>query len=152
MLLAAPQLNENEGIAGDRREGRRYSIQMDLRWRLIRRRKLLSSGSGSTVDLSSAGILFDAGRPLPAGLDVELSIAWPVLLNDKSPMQLVVTGRIIRCNANHVAFRMVQHEFRTVAAPHDLRRGLAAVIRPTAVPFAGKAPRVLETQPIDRGL
>src|SRR5438552_2416833 len=150
MLLAAPQLNENEGIAGDRREGRRYSIQMDLRWRLIRRRKLLSSGSGSTVDLSSAGILFDAGRPLPAGLDVELSIAWPVLLNDKSPMQLVVSGRIVRSNGNHVAFRMVQHEFRTVATPHDPRRGLVAIVKPATVPFVTKTVRIMETQPGDR--
>jgi len=88
--------------------------------------------------------MFDAGRPLPAGLDVELSIAWPVLLNDKSPMQLVVSGRIVRCIGNHVAFRMVQHEFRTVAVPHDARRGLTAVIRPPAVPV--KFPRAVEAQ------
>jgi len=142
MLLAAPQLNENEGIAGDRRQGRRYAIHMELRWRLIRRRKLLSSGSGHTIDLSSAGIMFDAGRALPAGLDVELSVAWPVLLNDKSPMQLVVSGRIVRCNGNHVAFRMVQHEFRTVAVPHDTRRGLTAVIRPPAVPLPARTSKV----------
>jgi len=88
--------------------------------------------------------MFDAGRPLPAGLDVELSIAWPVLLNDKSPMQLVVSGRIVRCIGNHVAFRMVQHEFRTVAVPHDARRSLTAVIRPPAVPV--KLPRAVEAQ------
>jgi hypothetical protein len=94
--------------------------------------------------------MFDAGRPLPAGLDVELSIAWPVLLNDKSPMQLVVSGRIVRCNGNTVAFRMVQHEFRTVATP-DARRGLSAVVRQPAVPFVTKpSPRLMETNSMDR--
>src|ERR1043165_3115619 len=124
MILATPQLIQNEGIAGDRRKGRRYSIQMDLRWKLIRRRKLLLSGVGHTSDLSSNGIMFNAGRPLPEGLDVELSIAWPILLNDESPMQLAVSGRIVRCNGNQVALRMVQHEFRTVAVPLDSRRGI----------------------------
>ena len=148
MILAA-QLSQNEGIAGDRRQGRRYSIQMELRWRLIRRRKLLNSGGGCTVDLSSAGIMFDAGRPLPAGLDVELSIAWPVLLNDKSPMQLAVSGRIIRSHGNIVAIRMVQHEFRTVAAPHDNRRGITAVAKPPVVSLAGRVPRMVEPQLVD---
>jgi hypothetical protein len=90
--------------------------------------------------------MFDAGRPLPAGLDIELSIAWPVLLNDKSPMQLVVSGRIVRCNGNQVSFRMVQHEFRTVAVPHDTRRGLAAVIRPPAVPLSGRTTKAGDSQ------
>ena len=122
---------------------------MELRWRLIRRRKLLSSGGGCTLDLSSAGIMFDAGRPLPAGLDVELSIAWPVLLNDKSPMQLSVSGRIVRSHGNFVALRMVQHEFRTVAVVHDSRRGLAAVVKPPVVSLAGRVPRMVEAQLVD---
>ena len=149
MILPA-QLNQNEGLAGDRRKGRRYSIQMELRWRLIRRRKLLSSGGGCTIDLSSAGIMFDAGRPLPAGLDVELSIAWPVLLNDKSPMQLSVSGRIVRSSRNIVAMRMVQHEFRTVAVVHDSRRGLTAVVKPPVIPLAGRVPRIVEEFFVDR--
>jgi hypothetical protein len=99
---------------------------MRLRWKLIRRRKLLASGGGYTVDLSSAGIRFDAGRPLPIGLDVQLSIAWPFLLNDESPMQLVVSGRIVRGDGNHVALRAVQHEFHTVAAA-DFRLEIATV-------------------------
>src|SRR5580692_10274158 len=85
-----------ESIKGDRREDRRYSIHLDLRWKLIRRRRVLDSGTGRTIDLSSGGVLFDPGRHLPVGLNVELAIAWPVLLRNEAPMQLVVAGRIVR--------------------------------------------------------
>jgi hypothetical protein len=101
------------GINGDRRQDRRYRINLDLRWKLIRRRRVLDSGVGKTVDLSSGGILFDPGRQLPAGLRVELAITWPVLLRNEAPMQLIVSGRIVRAGQNGVAVTMSQHEFRT---------------------------------------
>ena len=65
-----------EAIHGDRRYDRRYGISLELRWKLVRRRRVLDSGVGATIDLSSGGILFDAGRQLPVGLGVELSISW----------------------------------------------------------------------------
>lgn len=116
---------KDQGIAGDRRSDRRYELPLDLRWKLIRRRKVLNSGEGQTVDLSSGGILFDSRRPLPVGLDVELSITWPILLNNHAPMQLVVYGRIVRCTGNTVAIRRVQHEFRTMGVGPDQGRSPA---------------------------
>src|SRR3954462_2528244 len=103
-------------IAGDRREDRRYGIHLDVKRKLIRRRRVLDTGTGTTVDLSSGGLLFDPGRHLPAGLNVELSITWPVMLHDVAPLQLVVAGRIVRANGSQVAVRTVQHEFRTIGA------------------------------------
>ena len=100
-------------IAGDRRSDRRYRIDLELRWKLIRRRKVRDAGAGHTIDFSSGGILFNATRPLPIGMNVELSISWPVLLHNVAPMQLVVNGRIVRTMGTHVAVRMTDHEFRT---------------------------------------
>jgi hypothetical protein len=108
-------LKPTDMIAGDRRADRRYDIRLDLRWKLVRRRRVLDSGTGYTVDLSSGGILIDAGRHLPAGLNIELFIAWPVLLHNVAAMQLVVSGRIVRADRSQIAVRMVQHEFRTAA-------------------------------------
>jgi len=128
------QVKENERINGDRRHDRRYQIPLELRWKLIRRRKLLSSGEGQTLDISSGGNLFDARRTMPVGLDIELSIAWPVLLNNVAAMQLVVSGRIVRANGNSIAIRTVQHEFRTVGTPAaDNRHGTAPVRTPPLV-------------------
>ena len=113
--------NEREEIGGDRRSDRRYLIQLELRWKLIRRRRVLDTGTGATIDLSSGGILFDAGRELPPGMNVELSISWPVLLHNVAPLNLVVSGRIVRSAANRVAVRMNQHEFRTTKLSSEHR-------------------------------
>ena len=103
-----------DAIGGDRRQNRRYHLQLELRWKLIRRRRVLDAGTGRTIDFSSGGILFDAGRHLPEGLNIELSIAWPVLLHNSAPMQLVTTGKIVRATSQSVAIQTIQHEFRTL--------------------------------------
>jgi len=85
-----------------------------LRWKLVHRKRVLDTGEGRTLDLSSAGVRFESGRALPEGFDVELSIFWPVLLHNVAPMQLVVQGRIVRSEGGQIVIRMVQHEFRTM--------------------------------------
>ena len=127
----AAKPESTDSIAGDRRDDRRYHLQLEVKWNLIRRRRVLDSGVGQTVDLSSGGILFDAGRRLPEGLNVELSIAWPVLLHNLAPMQLVASGRIVRTNGRHVAIQTVQHEFRTIGVPTEHRDLMAAAGRNT---------------------
>jgi hypothetical protein len=113
---------QTDGIAGERRYDRRYDIELEVRWKLLRRRKVVDTGTGRTVDLSSGGILFEAGRALTPGLDVELHVSWPVLLHDVAPLQLVVMGRIVRSDERHVALRTIQHEFRTMASSPEHRQ------------------------------
>lgn len=115
------QPHEQESIGGERRRDRRYDIQLELRWKLIRRRKVLESGTGRTIDFSSKGVLFDAFRELAPGLGVELSISWPVLLQDAASMRLVVSGKIVRVNGTQAAVRISQHEFRTAGVPQGPR-------------------------------
>src|SRR5674476_1465861 len=113
VLLQKPAA-QRDAIGGDRRQDRRYHLQLELKWKLIRRRRVLDTGTGQTVDVSSGGILFDAGRHLPEGLNIELSISWPVLLHNAAPMQLVMTGKIVRATSQNVAIQTAQHEFRTL--------------------------------------
>jgi hypothetical protein len=136
MMAFPDQANEMEGIGGDRRDDRRYEIHLELRWKLIRRRRVLDSGVGHTLDLSSGGILFDPGRQLPVGLNVELSIAWPVLLHNVAPLQLLVSGRVVRCASNWAAVAMVQHEFRTSGVPAENRAALGAAARAPSALFS----------------
>ncbi len=136
-MTGAAHLNDIEKIAGDRRTDRRYRIQLDLRWKLIRRRKVREVGVGHTLDLSSGGILFDANRPLPSGMNVELSVSWPVLLHNVAPMQLIVSGRIVRSSGTLVALQMVQHEFRTAGTAPEQRDALASVPRPVVISASG---------------
>ena len=92
------------------------------------------SGVGRTIDVSSGGILFDASRPLPVGLNVELSVSWPVLLHNVAPLQLVVSGRIVRVHNHQIAVQMVQHEFRTAGLGGEKNHMLAT---------AGRGPTLL---------
>jgi len=128
-----------EGIAEDRRQDRRYEINLELRWKLIRRRKIRDSGVGRTIDLSSGGIFFDAQRPLPVGLNVELSIAWPILLHNSSPLQLLVSGKIVRVSGTRVGVRMTQHEFHTAGLPAGEREGMPPKNR-TPGPLLSRTP------------
>ena len=124
-VLSQKPAAQRDAIGGDRRQDRRYHLQLELKWKLIRRRRVLDTGTGQTVDVSSGGILFDAGRHLPEGLNVELSIAWPVLLHNVAPMQLVAAGKIVRGDGHRVAIQTMQHEFRTVGIPSEHRNVLA---------------------------
>jgi hypothetical protein len=99
--------------AVDRRQDRRYEIQLDLCWKLIYRCRVLETGTGRTIDLSNGGIHYETERRLPPGLNVELSIAWPAVLDDMGPRQLVVSGKIVRSDGGRTAIRKCQHEFRS---------------------------------------
>jgi hypothetical protein len=122
----------NERIGGERRSDRRYNIALRVRWDLLRRKRLLDSGTGRTVNLSSGGILLETGGYLPVGLSVSLAISWPVLLHNTTLMQLIVDGRVVRSDGGRVAIRTVQHEFRTVGVPLDQHAGKRA---PAVAPF-----------------
>jgi PilZ domain len=130
--------NEPDKISGDRRRDKRYEIALEARWKLIRRRKVLDTGTGRTIDLSSGGILIEAERPLPVGLNLELSITWPVMLHNMAPLQLVASGRIVRAKGRQAAIRMIQHEFRTLGVPSEHRAVLAAATR-TPLAFMGES-------------
>src|SRR5664279_235093 len=132
LVLGKPSV-QGDAIGGERRQDRRYHLQLELKWKLIRRRRVLDTGTGQTVDVSSGGILFDAGRHLPEGLNVELSIAWPVLLHNVAPMKLVATGKIVRGDGHRVAIRTMQHEFRTVGIPSEHRNVLAGATQKPAM-------------------
>jgi hypothetical protein len=130
-VIPAPK---SDTINGDRRQNHRYHLQLELRWKLIRRRRVLGTGTGYTIDVSSGGVLFDAGRHLPEGLNAELSIVWPVLLHNVAPLQLVAAGKIVRGIGNRIAIQTVQHEFRTLGAPDESHK-------PTAASTRAKPPR-----------
>jgi len=100
-------------ISADRRSGRRYPLNLQLMYTVMKRCQVCQTGSGRTIDMSSSGISFETEEALDPGSSVELSIAWPVLLNKTCSLKLIVTGRIVRSGAVRAAIRMQRYEFRT---------------------------------------
>ena len=106
---------QTELIHGDRRADRRYLFEMALRFS-YRHRGENFAGTGSTVDLSSGGIRFFTETPPPAGIDIELRVTWPFLLQNVCPMELVVRGKMVRSEPAFCVVAMQRHEFRTCGA------------------------------------
>jgi PilZ domain len=70
-------------------------------------------GTGTTVDLSTGGILFESDhKPAAPGL-MELAIAWPAKPDHFPSMRLMVIGRVVRVAGTRVALRIRQHGFST---------------------------------------
>jgi len=76
----------------------------------------MDMGAGTTVDLSSGGILFESDHTPAATGFMELAITWPARPNGVPPMHLTVMGRVVRMSGRHVAIRIRQHAFSTPAA------------------------------------
>ena len=99
-------------IHGDRRGDRRYQYEMELRFS-YRLGGAVHFGSGQTVDLSRTAVRFVTDNPPPDGTDVELRIAWPYLLQNVCPLELVVRGPTVANGARGTIVSMDRYEFRT---------------------------------------
>jgi hypothetical protein len=97
----------------ERRSHARYPIELDVRYIGSWTQRIPHEGSGKTRDFSSGGIFFSANQPLPKGHRVKLFINWPIPLNGTCPLQLVITGQIVRSSRDGVAVTILNHEFRT---------------------------------------
>jgi hypothetical protein len=97
----------------ERRTKLRFAVNRQLRYKLLDHEKIVATGEGETVDMSSGGIAFRTNADLTAGNYIELSISWPALLDDSCPMHLVVYGKVVRRSDGLVASTVEKWEFRT---------------------------------------
>jgi hypothetical protein len=97
----------------ERRAKYRFRIERELRYKLTTDGVVVASGSGQTLDICSGGVAFSSTQALNPGAFVELSISWPMLLDETCPMRLVVFGRILRCTGSTAVCSIDKYEFRT---------------------------------------
>lgn len=102
-------------VVSDRRGKSRFKIRRELRYKLLHEGKVVEAGTGFTVDIGSGGVAFRSERMFTAGEYVELSISWPVLLEESCPMQLSVLGRVLRNEGQRSVCSVDKYEFRTQA-------------------------------------
>jgi hypothetical protein len=106
---------ENADVPVERRAKKRFVMEREIRYRVLEQDKIIAVGSGKTLNLSSAGVAFVTDNELPVGGFIEVSIAWPALLENRCPLQLIGFGRILRTSERTVACTLEQYEFRTLA-------------------------------------
>jgi hypothetical protein len=99
----------------ERRVKFRFPMQRELRYKLYDDGAVLQSGAGETINIGSGGVWFTVDNEVAVGTFVQLSISWPVLLDQSCPMRLIVFGRAVRCNSGTCACTVDKYEFRTQA-------------------------------------
>jgi hypothetical protein len=102
----------------ERRSKSRYSLDLGIRFRTVGGRPLFS-GAGHTINISSGGVLLVSKdvmskNDMRVGSCVEMRINWPLLLDDRVPLQLLGVGRVLRRGESHFAATFERYEFRTL--------------------------------------
>ena len=99
----------------DRRSKFRFAMERDVRYKLADDGVVVAAGCGQTIDICSGGVAFVTEQPLTPGGFVEVSISWPVKLDETCPMRFIAFGRILRCNGRKTVCSIDKYEFRTSA-------------------------------------
>ena len=97
----------------ERRTKRRFQIEQEVKYKMLYGQRIAETGTGRTMNISSGGVWFSTESMLTSGMPVELSMSWPVLLNDSCPMKLMIYGCIIRSSEKGAAVAIERYEFRT---------------------------------------
>lgn len=105
---------DNEVTRSDRRRTDRFPLNCELVYRMSGKRLGHEQGSGTTIDISSGGVLFRCDRPLMPGKRIEMAISWPARLDNHCSLKLVARGRIVRTEGERAAVAIQQYEFRTM--------------------------------------
>lgn len=100
--------------SADRRRHPRYGVRLPVQYHVSQKGRMARSGGGLTLNMSSNGISFRCRGPLPVGAHIEIVVDWPVKCGDLYPVDLVITGIIVRSSAHHVAVRMTSRKFRVM--------------------------------------
>jgi hypothetical protein len=102
------------GFSNDRRSKYRFEMRQELRYKVLQRDRIVSTGVGHTLNISSRGVAIEA-QGLKVNTLVELAINWPVLLDETCRMRLIIFGQVIRADKNVAACTIDKYEFRTQA-------------------------------------
>jgi hypothetical protein len=68
---------------------------------------------GRTIDISSSGLHLAVPGLLEREERLEIAIDWPVLLDGRVQLQLIVAGTVVWSSGTETAMRILRHEFRT---------------------------------------
>jgi c-di-GMP-binding flagellar brake protein YcgR len=113
----------------ERRSKRRFQIEQDIRYKMLYGQRIAETGTGKTLNISSGGVWFTTENMLTTGMPVELSLSWPVLLNDACPMKLMIYGCVVRSNERGAAVAIERYEFRTQGRTFQQSAGVQAECR-----------------------
>jgi PilZ domain-containing protein len=116
----------------ERRTKTRYPLELTVQYQTLGDSQPIC-GEGQTLNVSSSGMLITAGHNLKEGSLVKVTIEWPTLLNGKTALQLVTTGKVVRRQESSWGVAFDHYQFRT-------RKQKPAIALSSAVAAAMTAP------------
>jgi len=96
----------------ERRSRRRFPLELKVRYQSTNT-KLAIAGAGRTLNMSSGGLLIVSPQPMQQGVRLRLTVEWPWLLDQQTPLQLVADSRVVRANGSEFAVTLNRYQFRT---------------------------------------
>jgi hypothetical protein len=91
----------------ERRANQRFELPLEFDLFHLRGAKRLAwHSSGITVDWSRNSVLLQCGRKLAVGGSAQLVVRWV------AGVQLIVVGRVIRCDERGMVFKIQRRRFR----------------------------------------
>ncbi|MCU1234414.1 MAG: type pilus assembly PilZ [Candidatus Solibacter sp.] len=128
MLDSHEDRNLNSRNERERRTKRRFTIDQEVKYKMLYGQRIAETGAGRTMNISSGGVWFTTENMLTSGMPVELSMNWPVLLNDSCPMKLMIYGCVVRSNEKGAAVAIERYEFRTQGSRSFQQNGVPAPV------------------------
>ena len=95
----------------ERRNRRRFPLMLPIRFTVRLKNTALCAGDGTTVNISSSGLLFDSTTPLNAGDHIVAAVEWPPHSKPLGVFQLMVAGRVVRAEQSRAAVAIYRHNF-----------------------------------------
>jgi hypothetical protein len=119
-MSTIPVLKQADSPAprADLRSHRRYPLQLDADYKVLRSRRIERAGNVTTLNISSRGVLLsETSGSLPVNGLIEVAIGWPFLLEGVCRLKLVMRGRIVRSDERGTAVEVWSHNFHTTGPP-----------------------------------
>lgn len=98
--------------AQERRTTKRYDLHLPVHYRISQKGESSKWGSGTTREMSTNGLSFRTRRELPVGSHIEMIVDWPAKYGDDQPIDLQLTGFVVRSDAGKTAVRVTSRRFR----------------------------------------
>jgi hypothetical protein len=130
---------------------KRFPLSLQLRYKAVSRDMALF-GVGRTNLMSSTELIFTSEQSIEPGMTAEISIAWPVLLDNSVRLQLILEGAIVRSEGRIAQVRIAKYYYKTRGAWADVETAKTARSQPRVAalgsaaapnPLAGHGPAPL---------
>lgn len=103
-------------FAEDRRGRRRYPVELTLHFLTRSGDSLIITGEGTSINISSSGMLFYSPKHLENGERVIAAIQWPPATDGRRPV-LLIEGMVVWVREPRVAMTLSHYRFLPNDAP-----------------------------------